>query len=528
MVRAILRIFLVLLLLLPSSLIFASPSAASGPGDLDTTFDTDGKVLTNFGGYSDSGQSVAIQSDGKIVVGGVSYTTISTGTFALARYNTDGSLDSSFGAGGKVTTSFGINVSTIWSVAIYKTGPHVGKIVAAGDSTASGLNVFALARYNTDGSLDTTFGGGTGKVTTDFALPGDVNVTAQALSVAIQSDDRIVLAGNTVKGFNSVCQDCPANNGFNFALARYNADGTLDTSFGGTGKVITDIGGFSFGSGDGAYSVVIQGDGKIVAAGLGNPLASGNSDFALVRYNTDGTLDTDFGGTGKVTTDFGSTTDYGKSVAIQGNGKIVVAGQFGDYPSADFALARYNTNGSLDTSFDTDGKVTTNFGGWDLGQSMAIQSDGGIVAAGYTNTGSTLDFAVARYNTDGSLDSSFGASGKVTTDFGGGPDAGKSVAIQSDGKIVVTGSGGASHTNFAVARYWAAAESAPTPTPTPVPPTATPTPVPPTATPTPAPPTPTPTLVPGVGWPGLLVLAFGLAVLGLIAVRRTARAYKSG
>ncbi|MBI2219167.1 MAG: hypothetical protein HYU51_17940 [Candidatus Rokubacteria bacterium] len=443
-----------LLFLLSVSSVVALPAAAASDGDLDTTFGIGGKVITPFDSYTAIGQSVAIQPNGKIVVGGVSYTTISTGDFALARYNTDGTLDPTFGTGGKVTTNFGAKVASIWSVAIYKTGPHVGKIVAAGDSTASGLNVFALARYNTDGSLDTTFGGGTGKVATSFALPGNVNVTAQALSVAIQSDDRIVLAGNTVKGFDFSCFDCPANNGFNFALARYDADGNLDTSFGGTGKVITDIGGFSFGGGDAAYSVVIQSDGKIVAAGYGNPLASGNSDFALLRYNTDGTLDTTFGGggTGKVTTDFGTTFDYGFSAVIQSDGKIVVAGE----STNDFALARYNTDGTLDTTTfgGGTGKVTTNFGGTDRGQSVAIQSDDMIVVAGNTTTPTgSYDFALARYNTDGNLDSTFGAGGKVITDFGGGPDVGHSVAIQSDGKIVVAGHGGATHTDFAVARY---------------------------------------------------------------------------
>ncbi len=441
-----------ILALLSLSLAVAVSAGASSPGVLDPTFDLDGKLTTSFGGYQAISQAVAVQSDGKIVVGGVSYTTINTGDFALTRYNPDGSLDITFGTGGKATTSFGLKVATIWALAIYKSGPHMGKIVAAGDTTASGLNVFALARYNTDGTLDPTFGGGTGKVTTGFALSGDINVTSQALSVAIQSDDRIVLAGNTVKGFSGA-QDSPANNGFNFAVARYDANGTLDTSFGGTGKVITDIGGFSFGGGDGAYAVAIQSDGKIVAAGNGNPLASGNADFAVVRYNIDGTLDPAFGVGGKVTTDFGSVEDYAKSVGIQSDGRIVVTGSFGSYPWADFALARYNPNGTLDTTFDVDGKVTTNFGGWDLGQAMAIQSDGGIVAAGHTQSSSyALDFAVARYNANGSLDTTFAGTGKVTADFGGGPDAGHAVAIQSDGKIVVAGSGGVA-TVFAVARF---------------------------------------------------------------------------
>lgn len=421
----------------------ALPAAASNPGDLDTTFGAGGKVTTDFGG-NDIANAVATQSDGKLVAVGVYFPTPSAGDFAVARYNIDGSLDTAFGIGGKVTTSFGsAGRDQAWAVAIYKSGPNLGKIVVVGDTTASGPNRFALARYNTDGSLDTSFDTD-GMVTTDFRTsPSDISPMAQAFSVALQSDDKIVLSGAFFKFFS---------NGWDFALARYNADGSLDTSFGGTGKVITNVGGFPFGSGDSAASVAIQSDGKILAAGSANPLAQNNSDFALVRYNTDGSLDTSFGTGGKVTTELGSTADFGKSVAIQSDGKIVLAGQYGDYPSADFALARYNTDGSLDASFDTDGKVLTNFGGWDLGQSVAIQSDGGIVAAGHTQNASfALDFALARYNADGSLDSSFGIGGKVTTDFGGGPDAGHSVAIQSDGKIVAAGSGG--NGDFALARY---------------------------------------------------------------------------
>lgn len=432
----------------------ALPAAASNPGDLDTTFNGTGKVTTDFSGGNDIIQSVAIQSDGKIVVGGVSYPTPGVGTFALARYNTNGSPDTTFNGTGKVTTSFGAGVASIWSLAIYKTGANAGKIVAVGGTTASGVNVFALARYNTDGSLDTTtFGSGTGKVTTAFGTAGDSSPMAQAFSVAIQSDDKLVLAGAFFKFFSTA---------WDMALARYNADGSLDTSFASTGKVITDIGGFMYGSGDAANSVAIQSDGKIVAAGYGNPLAQGNSDFALVRYTTSGVLDTSFGGsgTGKVTTDFGGN-DIIQSLAIQSDGKFVVAG----YSSTSltqgspqhFVLARYNTNGTLDTTTfgGGTGKVTTTFGSNDLGQSVAIQSDGKLIVAGYTGSGSTEDFAVARYSTAGVLDPSFGTGGKVTTDFAGLslPDAGHSVAIQSDGKIVVAGSGGGSTGDFAVARY---------------------------------------------------------------------------
>ncbi|MFH1140349.1 MAG: delta-60 repeat domain-containing protein, partial [Chloroflexota bacterium] len=229
------------------------------------------------------------------------------------------------------------------------------------------------------------------------------------------------------------------------ALARCNADGSLDTSFGIGGKMTTDFGD----SGDFVGLVAIQSDGKIVAAG------QSDYDFALARFNADGSLDTTFGTSGKVTTDFGGD-DAGESMAIQSDGAIVMVGWSNAGGNADFALARYNANGSLDTSFGTGGKVTTDFGGNSHGLSVAIQGDGRIVVSGNAVVGSPSDFALARYNANGSLDTTFGAGGKVTTDFGGagGADSGNSVAIQSDGRIVVAGFSNAGGFNdFALARY---------------------------------------------------------------------------
>jgi uncharacterized delta-60 repeat protein len=232
-----------------------------------------------------------------------------------------------------------------------------------------------------------------------------------------------------------------------FTLVRYNTNGTLDTTFDSDGKVTTAIGSGT----DVAYSVALQSDGKIVVAGYSNN--GSNFDFALVRYNTDGSLDTSFDSDGKVTTEVGSGNDGGESVAIQSDGKIVVAGYSYIGSNNDFALARYNTDGTLDTSFDSDGKVTTAIGvSVNYAKSVAIQSDGKIVAAGY-NTGSNNDLALARYNTDGTLDTSFDSDGKVTTAIGSN-DRAYSVAIQSDGKIVAAGnSNNGSNEDFALVRY---------------------------------------------------------------------------
>jgi uncharacterized delta-60 repeat protein len=405
----------------------ANPAAAP-PGDLDTTFDGDGKVTTDFAGGFDEAHAVAIQADGKIVAAG--RTIVSDFDFAVARYNTDGSLDTTFGVDGLVTMDFAGEDDEAHAVAIQGDG----KIVAAGLAIVSGTFDFALARYNTDGSLDTTFDTD-GKVTTDFAGSED-----HARGVAIQGDGKIVAAGlANVSGTND------------FALARYNANGSLDTTFGsGLGKIATDFAG----SDDHARGVAIQGDGKIVAAGLAN--VSGTNDFAVARYNANGSLDTTFDTDGKVTTDFAGGHDDAFGVAIQANGKIVAAGCVSCFGGANFALARYNTDGSLDTTFDGDGLVTTDFaGGTDQAFAVAIQGDGKIVAAGSFVVSGTFDFAVTRANTNGSLDTTFSGDGKVTTDFAGSTDQARAVAIQANGRIVAAGCFRCDslESEFALARY---------------------------------------------------------------------------
>ena len=351
-------------------------------GTLDDTFGEvvsgstrSGKAITSFSSGNDQAYAVAVQSDGKIVVAG--YATISaTGQdFALARYNANGTLDTSFSGDGKVTTAIasGSGSDEASAVAVQSDG----KIVAAGRSGAD----FALARYNADGTLDDTFGtvvsGSTrsGKQTTDFASGLDV-----AYAVAVQSDGKIVAAGKSAALFG---------------LARYNANGVLDTSFSSDGKVTTDI---ASGGTDIAYAMEVQSNGKLVLAG------QGGGDFGLARYNADGTLDDTFGEvvsantrSGKVTTDFASGTDQAYAVTVQSNGKIVAAGYGGlTATSRDFALARYNANGTLDTGFGTGGKVTTAIASGaviDEARGVAVQSDGKIVLAGHSDN----DFALARY-----------------------------------------------------------------------------------------------------------------------------------
>jgi uncharacterized delta-60 repeat protein len=340
-----------------------------------------------------------------------------------------GELDPTFSGDGKVLTDFGA-LDNANDVAIQPDG----KIVAAG-ATRVGTNPlnFALARYNPGGSLDPSFDGD-GKVVTNFGSDLD-----SVLGVAIQADGKIVAAGFTDAGVN------PAN----FALARYNPDGSLDPTFAGDGTLVTDFGDFDF-----ANEVAIQADGKIVAAGVSSLT---DDNFALARYNPDGSLDPSFDGDGRVVTDFGGFIgdDRAEAVAIQADGKIVAAGQAsaGTNP-LNFALARYNPGGSLDSSFDGDGRVVTDFGAGDSASGVAIQVDGKVVAAGFTSNGDNpRNFALARYNPDGTRDPSFDGDGRVRTDFGSSEMA-SGVALQADGKIVAAGASGAfGARDFALARY---------------------------------------------------------------------------
>ncbi|MDQ3573320.1 MAG: endonuclease/exonuclease/phosphatase family protein [Actinomycetota bacterium] len=273
-------------------------------------------------------------------------------------------------------------------------------------------------------------------MTTEVGGP-ELNGDGDSEAVAIQADGKIVVAGEASD---------------DFAVARYNPDGSLDTTFGGDGLVTTDYSG----AGDAGNAVAIQADGRIVVAGSASR-GGDNWDFAVARYNPDGSLDTTFGGDGLVTTDYSGAGDTGNAVAIQADGRIVVAGSANrGGANWDFAVARYNPDGSLDISLGFYGLVTTDFGVTEFGEAVAIQADGRIVVAGSAiRTNGYRDFAVARYHPDGSLDTTLGSDGMVTTDFGANSDGGQAVAIQADGKIVVAGSA-SSNTgsfDFAVARY---------------------------------------------------------------------------
>jgi uncharacterized delta-60 repeat protein len=367
-------------------------------GSLDTTFGKSGMVTTSIGSVDGKAHALGIQSDGKIVAAGSSNNG-SNDDFTLVRYNTNGNLDTSgtpgigFGTTGIVTTPIGSGNAVANALGIQSDG----KIVAAGYSLLSGTeNVFTLVRYNTNGSLDAGFGIG-GIVTTPI---GSGSVNDQADALGIQSDGKIVVTGYSYNGTK-----------YNFALVRYNTNGSLDAGFGIGGIVTTSIGSGSI-IDDKAHALVIQSDGKIVVAGSSYDNTSSKYNFALVRYNTDGSLDTSgtlgigFGTTGIVTTSIGTVIptilgsgwDYAYALGIQSDKKILAAGSSNNGSNYDFALVRYNTDGSLDTGFGTGGKVTTPIGSSDdFALALGIQPNGRIVAAGYSLIGSENDFALVRY-----------------------------------------------------------------------------------------------------------------------------------
>jgi uncharacterized delta-60 repeat protein len=434
-------------------------------------------VTTPIGPADDRAAGLVVQGDRKLVVAGTS-SNGSDDDFALVRYATDGSPDAAFGGGdGIVTTPVGSGDDAAEALALQASN---GKLVVAGSSSG----VPAVARYTTRGGLDPSFGDGDGLIATDafdyeiaaLALQGTKPVTAgfnsdgvqddvalarytaagaldrtftslpgwaltsiggfddRATAVAVQGDRKVVAAGT------SSPTGSPSNT--DFAVARYNTNGTLDRSFSGDGVAVTSIGSL-----DEAFELVVQKDGKLVVAG------ESDTKFALVRYKRDGSLDTTFDGDGIVTTPI-DTASGASALVAQPDGKLVAAGWRADGPVSpgEFALVRYNADGSLDTTFEGDGIATTAVGSGDAAANALVrQADGKLVAAGFASNGTDDDFALVRYNANGSVDSAFGGGdGIVTTPVGSDTDSARALALQKDGKLVAAGPSGS---DFAVARY---------------------------------------------------------------------------
>lgn len=500
-------------------------------GTLDTTFDTDGKVTTAIGTGTDEAYAVVITSGGLIILGGRSFSSTNGDDFALVRYTSGGALDTTFDTDGKVTTAMGTTVAAdvIYDLAL---DPANGKIVAAGSTGSnSGLGV---ARYNTNGSLDTTFLGG-GRafgyylssanthatsvrvqpdskiVACGYGLNGTaydafvcrfnanglidnvgfgsgstgfsgINVGAlddYAMALALHGNGTFSIAGysNTtqrdtpflamvnsagalIAGFDgdgkasfspgassdfglalalkpdgsaTLAGYANANRSDDYAAAQWLGNGTLNSSFGTAGKSVIS----SSTANERAYAAVMQNDGKLLLAGY---ITNTNNDIQLLRLTTAGVLDTTFDTDGRVSTTVGSAADVARAMVVQPDGAILVAGSASMSGADDFALVRYTTAGSLDITFDTDGKVTTAFGtSTDAANALVLQPDGKILAAGSAVISGSPDFAIARYTSTGALDTTFDTDGKATFTMGAGSDTANAMRLQSTGKIILGG-----------------------------------------------------------------------------------------
>ena len=350
-------------------------------GSLDPSFGGTGIVATSLSSSQDNATDVAVQEDGKLVVVGSTLVS-TTNDIAVVRYNPDGALDTTFGGDGIVTTGLGRSSSEIGNAVQVQAD---GKILVAGWTAASNDSDFVVVRYNPTGTLDTSFSG-------DGIARASVSQADTGTDVAIDPNGKVVVVGTITDPVS----------GIDFAAVRYNSDGTLDTTFSGDGVVTTPIG--SAGKSDWAYAVQAQPDGKVLVAGQ-SYAATGDADFTLVRYESNGSLDTSFGGDGIVLANIGNpaSEDHAYDVLLQSDDRIIAVGDAtGASGVPDFAAARFDPGGSLDPSFSGDGMVIVPIGlNSDSALGAALQPNGRVVLAGQTfNFSNGYDFASARLFTE--------------------------------------------------------------------------------------------------------------------------------
>jgi uncharacterized delta-60 repeat protein len=407
-------------------------------GQLDVSFGSSGKLVIPFdlGGTGlDGAYAIAVQPDGKIVAVGGAQGPNGDSDFAAVRFGPDGTLDPTFGSGGKTTVWFDIespNEEYATAVAIHPDGA----IYLAGPVAGFGGDPeFGVARLDSSGSLDIGFGVG-GKAIRQFDLGG--NFDDWPHDIAVLADGKTLVVGEVDGSVGNV----------DFGVARFTATGTFDLTFGSAGNrvIFFDQGGSND---DNGWTIAVQPDGKIILAGTVD-VGVGTTDIGVVRLNSNSTNDTTFGSGGKVTIAFdigGENVDIGLDVALQQDGKIVVVGAAEATNSwMDFAIARLETDGTLDTTFDGDGKATVTF---DLGgdeddwaYAVALNPDGKIVVAGQVDgPGGPRDFGLARLDANGALDSTFGSGGKTTIAFdqGSGSDDLYGLAVPTSGGIYLAG-----------------------------------------------------------------------------------------
>lgn len=394
-------------------------------GGLDPTFSGDGIAQTNVTPGADYASGVAVQADGAIVTAGGAGG--NGGRFGLVRYTSAGVLDTTFGGDGSVQTNFSTAADLADDLVI---APDGDLYVVGSANYDRGNGNMAVARYNPDGSLDTAFSGD-GKATVDFGGPVD-----EGFAIGLQDNGKIVIAG-------------VGGQATNLAVARLRPNGSLDGSFSGDGKALTNItGDFEI-----ASDLVVAPNGDILVTGEAvtfnfatNP-PSATEKMIVVQYNSNGTLDTSFSSDGIFVDSGAARTLLGTSLALQDDGKVVVVGG----RTSGSSIVRLTSSGALDPTFSGDGRNVVNFSGPDIAWGVGIQEDGAIVVGGIAGNGDQ-NFALARFTSAGGLDGSFGTGGSLTTDPTTGDDGITDLVIQDDGAIVAAGyAAGAS--KVVVARY---------------------------------------------------------------------------
>lgn len=356
-------------------------------GNTDGSFGSNGIATTSFGPIQAHGRSMVIQSDGKIIMAGYR-SNGALNEFAISRYNTDGTADFSFDTDGKNTATFGISTENeAYAVALQ----NDGKAVVGGYTHSGSKDIFAIARFNTDGSIDNSFGSG-GKIVTPVRNDKDY-----IRALAIQTDGKIIAGGSS---FGATGDD--------FALVRYNTDGSVDESFGESGKLIHVIGKEA---NDIIHTIIIQPDNKILVAGTKKSTSQLN--LVLARYNSNGSVDTEFGTNGISL--LAAEGEAYSAATLLSDGKIILTGSNGNA----FMIARFLGNGMPDLSFGKDGKAFNSFGATSQSTAILTQPDGKIVVGGYTDAGITWDMAIARFLPGGLPDNDFGIEGRRTLNVNG-------------------------------------------------------------------------------------------------------------
>ncbi|HEY0045641.1 MAG TPA: T9SS type A sorting domain-containing protein [Flavobacterium sp.] len=404
------------------TLLLFSVSLFPQPVELDPSFGLNGKVVTGFGSNDNKPTAVVIQPDGKVIVGGSCQTFDGSTHFALARYNPNGTLDTTFGVNGKTVPRVfempnqGHVENNIISLVLLDSAKFLVVGTYGIDNAAIGT---LITRFNADGSIDATFGIG-GKVSIET---GTVKENLKVLP-----DGKFIIG---IGGYVNV-------GGINYpssAFERYTQDGVLDTTFGTDGTVVT-----SFGTGwTGLTSMALLPDGKFVAAGAFSPNGVNGIVMIVAKYNADGSLDTTFDTDGKVTTPFGTgTTSYGVFLSANSDGKITVAGTVftSNNTEANFGLVRYNPNGSLDTSFDGDGKALSLLDDGFYGIKSIVQDADGKYLVNFSDGNPSNYSVIRKYNSDISLDTSFGINGEFNT-LNAGYNIAQNLAVTSDSKIIM-------------------------------------------------------------------------------------------